>query len=294
MPPDNAHGPVGKPALDPRDRAAVARLIALCNAHDGLDLKLDLDAAPAEPDGPDNQQANHFLRDADGEIAGYCAIDPADPIELCGAVHPNHRRRGLGRALLAAATAECRRRGRTRAYLLCEDASAAGRAFVAAAGGVLDFSEHRMELGARPAQPPSDDSLQLERAGPAGVDTLARVQASAFGDPEDERRERIAAEIDQPHVSFYLARLNGAPAGSLKLLVADGRASIYAFGVVPEYRRRGLGRRMLDGAIDLLHADGLTRIGLEVETDNAPAIALYRDRGFHVTTTYGYYRLDLG
>lgn len=291
MPADNAHSPVGRAALDPHDRAAVARLIALCNAHVGLDLKLDLDAAPPEPN---DRQPNHFLYFIGGEVAGYCAIDPADPIELCGAVHPNHRHRGLGSALLTAATAECRQRGRTRAYLLCEDASAAGKAFVAAAGGSHDFSEHRMELGARPAQPPPDDSLQLQPAGRADVDTLARVQAAAFGDPKDERHRRVAAEIDHPHLRFYLARLNGTPAGSLKLLVADGRASIYAFGVVPGYRRRGLGRRMLDGAIDLLHADGLTRIGLEVETDNAPAIALYRDRGFHVTTTYGYYRLELG
>ena len=47
--------------------------------------------------------AVHLLAPADGELVGYAHVDTTDPVEgpsaeLC--VHPLHRRRGLGRALV--------------------------------------------------------------------------------------------------------------------------------------------------------------------------------------------------
>src|SRR5581483_4869376 len=147
-------GLIGRHALDPREHADVAALLALCNAHEGLDLKLDLGAARPRPNAAER---NHLLYYApDGTLAGYCGLDPGEQIELCGMVHPTYRRRGIGRALLRAAAEECRRRGKRRAYLICEEASASGHAFVSAAGAIYRFAEHGMELGPRPPQPPPD------------------------------------------------------------------------------------------------------------------------------------------
>jgi ribosomal protein S18 acetylase RimI-like enzyme len=41
-----------------------------------------------------------------------------------------------------------------------------------------------------------------------------------------------------------------------------------------------------------LRAGGHSRIWLEVDSDNAPALALYRALGFTPTTTYGYYAVS--
>ena len=51
-------------------------------------------------------------------------------------------------------------------------------------------------------------------------------------------------------------------------------------GVLPAWRGRGIGRRLLQACIDKAWAKGLTRIELEARADNHAAIALYRRLGF--------------
>lgn len=51
-------------------------------------------------------------------------------------------------------------------------------------------------------------------------------------------------------------------------------------GVHPDYRRRGIGRQLLQACIAKAWRKGVTRIELEARADNAHAIALYRQLGF--------------
>lgn len=51
-------------------------------------------------------------------------------------------------------------------------------------------------------------------------------------------------------------------------------------GMLPAYRGRGVGRRLLDACIAKAWATGITRIELEVREDNARAIQLYERFGF--------------
>lgn len=51
-------------------------------------------------------------------------------------------------------------------------------------------------------------------------------------------------------------------------------------GIHPNYRRQGLGSRLLTACIEKAWAKGLTRIELEARADNAAAIALYQKNGF--------------
>ena len=51
-------------------------------------------------------------------------------------------------------------------------------------------------------------------------------------------------------------------------------------GLLPEYRGRGFGARLLEAALHGAFEQGLTRIELEVYESNRAAIALYERRGF--------------
>ncbi len=53
-------------------------------------------------------------------------------------------------------------------------------------------------------------------------------------------------------------------------------------GVLPSYRGCGLGKSLLDQCIRAAHARGITRVELEVRTDNRRALELYRASGFAV------------
>lgn len=281
--------PIAKRFLSDDELRVARDLKQRCNAYDGLDLKLSLDVPEL-----DNvrDHTNIFVVYANEHVVGVCTLDGAREVEICGAVHPDHRRQGIGRSLLNAALTECRQRESQRVLLICEEASAAGQALAQAQGGHIDFAEHRMVLDAtQAALPTSSHGVTTHRAGPDDIATLARITASAFDHNEDELRQSIADDLADTRQSFILGEHNGIPVGSLKLYFAPDRVFIYAFGVLPEQRGKGLGRAILSQTIETLRNQGFTHIGLEVETTNARAFALYRSCGFVVRTTYDYYEL---
>ncbi|HEY1388547.1 MAG TPA: GNAT family N-acetyltransferase [Ktedonobacterales bacterium] len=281
------------------EQAEQARALRdLCNRADGLDLKLGISAGYATQ----SAEPYAFLCVLDGALVGFCTLSGDDDpeLELCGMVHPAYRRRGIGRALLGAALASARRRLATlRVLAICEDASAAGRAFVAAAGGNHSFSENRMETAAMPpahaSHAPARD-LDVREAGQDEAHELARVIAASFGQSDDHMAEDIVRDMTLEEERYFLARLSdesNEPVGAFKIFVDKPKAYIYAFGVLPEYRRRGYGREILEDILARLFAEGRTAVGLEVDADNTPAQALYRSVGFHDVTVYGYYVLDI-
>jgi mycothiol synthase len=60
----------------------------------------------------------------------------------------------------------------------------------------------------------------------------------------------------------------------------EGIGEFYVIGVDPERRGAGLGRRMVDAGFAHLADRGIRSAQLYVETDNIPAIRLYRSMGF--------------
>src|ERR1700693_2014809 len=93
-------GTLPRSRLTDDERDAIASLTALCNAHEGLDLKVVVGLPRPEA----SAQAGDFLYSLDGRLVGYCSLDSSvgPTPELCGMVHPDYRRRGIGRALLNA------------------------------------------------------------------------------------------------------------------------------------------------------------------------------------------------
>jgi len=73
-------------------------------------------------------------------------------------------------------------------------------------------------------------------------------------------------------------------------LILD-EAHIGTISVHPEYRRQGIGKKMLEWAIDSLKKEGAVCFILEVRKGNIPAQALYQQFGFKVEgVRKGYYQ----
>lgn len=64
------------------------------------------------------------------------------------------------------------------------------------------------------------------------------------------------------------------------MMRAPGEAQILNLSVVPDMRRQGLGRALLERFIDDALRAGAEQIFLEVRVSNIAAIALYRSAGF--------------
>lgn len=65
----------------------------------------------------------------------------------------------------------------------------------------------------------------------------------------------------------------------------SGGWTISNVAVLPEYRGRGIAGRLVDAALAQLDDAGARCVRLQVRTDNAAAVALYRHRGFAVYET---------
>jgi ribosomal protein S18 acetylase RimI-like enzyme len=59
---------------------------------------------------------------------------------------------------------------------------------------------------------------------------------------------------------------------------------------LPHARGQGVGASLLTAFIGLARQGGITRVFLQVEADNAPALALYRRFGFVSAWTYHYWK----
>ena len=292
----NGWEPVARRALSDQEALAVAALRDRCNASDGLDLKIGIPEGESSlPEATRWPQA--FLIYAENSLAGYCSLDgDLRTVEISGMVAPEQRRRHMGHALLTAAREACKAGGVGEILLIVEEASAAGGSFATTESGTRQFAEHRMELRDFAAMRRGielEPRLSLRAAGEEDIGTLANTRVAIFASDEDltALQTEIEQELPSPSTRFYLAELEGTPVSSLKVYVVEGRASIYAFGVMPQQRRRGFARATLALLVEQLQAEGITRIGLEVETTNMPAVSLYRACGFLPTTTYGYYSL---
>ena len=64
------------------------------------------------------------------------------------------------------------------------------------------------------------------------------------------------------------------------MMIAPGEAQILNLSVVPDARREGFGRALLERFIDDARRAGAEQVFLEVRVSNLPAIALYESSGF--------------
>lgn len=83
--------------------------------------------------------------------------------------------------------------------------------------------------------------------------------------------------------------------GYAVMSVGGGEAHLLNICVSPEYRRCGLGRRLLDHMLDLAKQHNSDTALLEVRASNLSAIGLYRSMGFNeVGFRKGYYPAPSG
>jgi [ribosomal protein S18]-alanine N-acetyltransferase len=130
----------------------------------------------------------------------------------------------------------------------------------------------------------------------ADADRCAELEAMLFPGDDPWPTAAFVRELAAEH-NHYVAARTGAD-GSL---IGYGGVSrlgrmppfeyeIHTIGVDPAYQGRGVGRRLLG---ELLNFAAGAVVHLEVRTDNAPAIALYRSVGFtQVGLRRRYYRVS--
>lgn len=140
-------------------------------------------------------------------------------------------------------------------------------------------------------------SVELVPAALVHGELLAGMHKICFADAWSA--ESMQALLDMPGTAGLIAVDGGSltpalaapgPAGLVLWRAVAGEAEILTIAVLPPWRGRGLGGRLLDAALAASAQAGAEAMFLEAAADNNAALALYHARGFErVGLRKGYY-----
>lgn len=251
----------------------------------------------------------HFVVPHGEMIIGYAQVATVgETAEVELAVDPDHRRRGVGRALLQEVLVSFEAEITLLKVWAHGDLPAAS-ALAASEGFERDrvlFKLSRSLEGftwpsAWPEGTPEDwprgegPAVRLPegaswRAFAAGEDDEAwlRVNAAAFADHPEQGRWTAADLQDRQNESWFdpegliIAEDTEGMLGFHWTKVEDGVGEIYVLGVDPRAQGTGLGKALTMAGLAHLSAQGIEQVDLYTDESNPRAVGLYRAQGFTI------------
>lgn len=110
------------------------------------------------------------------------------------------------------------------------------------------------------------------------VAAVAQLEKACFSDPWSEHGLRDS--LKKATYRMMVAKEDGKVVGYIGAYMAADELNVTNVAVDPAYRRRGIGRMLVDAMILLAQKNRLTTVYLEVRVSNTAAISLYRAAGF--------------
>jgi len=137
------------------------------------------------------------------------------------------------------------------------------------------------QVGIRLAEP--KDHTEVRRLFDASV-IEGRVHLNDTGADIDNLIEGYFA--DEGESGFWVAIYRDQVVGMVGVQkISDDTAEIRRLRVHEDYRRMGVGSRLMEHATGFCHKKGFLKVGLDVQMDRGPAIALFEKSGFKLART---------
>lgn len=263
----------------------VLQLEKCVNDHDGIELKV-----AAEWVGQ-----NDFAVYDDTKLIGYLQAFAYLPTEweINVFVDPDYRKQGVFKTLVEAAKEAARPQGVEAFTFVIDDESKSGKAVLGQLGAEYRMTEYNMVLKKAQLFLKADPDFELREATKDDRPFIVETLGSSFGNTADEA-ESIYQAIESEDRITFIGVANGKPVGVIRAyLASETQASIHAFAVRPEAQGNGYGKKMLKLMVQAMFRTGRTQLELDVETDNARALDLYKEAGFVVGRGYQFHVLGL-
>lgn len=120
----------------------------------------------------------------------------------------------------------------------------------------------------------------IRAASVADAPVLAQMEESCFSCPRD--LSSFTSILANPAALFLIAEIDGRPVGYSGMTVVIDECDIINIAVTEPYRRRGIGRALVEAVLDMCKKRGVEKVFLEHRRSNDPAARLYESFGFAV------------
>ena len=136
-----------------------------------------------------------------------------------------------------------------------------------------------------------DASFHIRPARTADVPRVVAIERASFTDPWSAPDFEECTTWAAP---FLVAEVGGEAVGYIVARHAADEGEILNLGVAAAWRRRGVGRALVETALDALRGHGVRSVFLEVRASNEVAQHLYAGLGFtQVGRRRHYYRVPV-
>lgn len=263
-------------------------LYALCCIQEPLKQELflgnDMNVEPEKP--------CFFLGYEEVELVSFLtAFFPTkEEVEFTGFTHPEQRRRGYMTSLIDTAIPHFSHSTYTQALCIREKGSQSGEEYLSKRYPTIARSEFLLELKSN-VWNSSTDVGTLTLVTMQTKDAAVKILSEIFEQEEEISHQHLHFLLSRPDGQVYLYWVGGVLIGTLNVhYLCNEVAMIHAVGIHKDYRRRGYGYQMMISLLNTL-TQRTALVRLEVESNNAPAFALYQKLGFYTLNRTDYHAM---
>ena len=120
--------------------------------------------------------------------------------------------------------------------------------------------------------------FEIENMAFSHIDGIVKIEKNCFSSPWTY--DGIKEELENENSHFLVAVSDNETIGYIGVQEICGEGYITNIGVLPSFRRNGIGEALLTKAIEGSRERKCEFISLEVRESNGPAISLYEKLGF--------------
>jgi ribosomal protein S18 acetylase RimI-like enzyme len=263
---------------------------AICNEHDKLKGSLFLDHSL----NYHQEMKNLFLYYEENRLVSLlCMFIPtSQEAEVSAYTLPEYRRLGYFKRLLTEAEEELKKYKIPDLVFVCEAQSSDGKEAIRKIKAEYAFTEYYLKFKEFPFEvaKKQPSRVNLQKAEEKDMERIINLSQEIFGDDYEDAKSMVTKTFEADNRLQYIASVDNQPIGMVSVSFDHGEASIFGFGVLPEYQGKGLGGEIIQSLILELLKNQTESISLEVDSSNQNAFHLYLKYGFEIETAYEYFR----
>ncbi len=273
-------------------RTQMEELIRTCCMTEPIRLSIPLPA----PDEPLSEECFFVLYDRDCLISLIHLFFPDYSVgELIGFTDPKYRRQGCFNQLLDCAADLADEIGLSQVYVISDGRSTDAECTLEALGLDTEYTEYMLEKSLT-AQFVTESSAHTSLVNVENF-SLKEISSSEMNtdifcqifNVSPAGSSSYFAEISSDaRIRTFIFTKDDCVLGQTQITMMDELAYLSGFGILPDFRRQGLGLTFLHLLEKTLAAEGIAKLTLQVSSKNKPALSLYREDGFDVLDSLHY------